>query len=171
MGCGRCFHLCPPRLYYTVGTWCVLFHSCQHRPRIETNSSTLSKSAVYKVRTSAISATAYHKGSTPRLDPRPHTLLKWHQQHISQAVGSSLIHLYADDKISYSAEPTLDFVLKALKQNFIRVQQAFSALNIVLNTSKTKLMWFGKKNDPLPTGVITTSEGLELEVVTWYKYG
>jgi hypothetical protein len=31
-------------------------------------------------------------------------------------------------------------------------------------------MWFGKKNAPLPTGVITTSEGLEFEVVTSYKY-
>ena len=31
-------------------------------------------------------------------------------------------------------------------------------------------MWFGKKNAPLPTGVITTYEGLELEVVTSYKY-
>ena len=31
-------------------------------------------------------------------------------------------------------------------------------------------MWFGKKKAPLPTGVITTSEGLELEVVTSYKY-
>ena len=31
-------------------------------------------------------------------------------------------------------------------------------------------MWFGKKNTSLPTGVITTSEGLELEVVTSYKY-
>ncbi|CDR04496.1 unnamed protein product [Oncorhynchus mykiss] len=31
-------------------------------------------------------------------------------------------------------------------------------------------MWFGKKNVPLPTGVITTSEGLELEVVTSYKH-
>jgi hypothetical protein len=50
------------------------------------------------------------------------------------------------------------------------VQQAFSALNLVLNTSKTKVMWFGKKNAPLPTGVITTSESLELEVVTSYKY-
>ena len=36
--------------------------------------------------------------------------------------------------------------------------------------SKTKVMWFGKKNAPLPTGVITASEGLELEVVTSYKY-
>ena len=43
-------------------------------------------------------------------------------------------------------------------------------LTLVLNTSKTKVMWFGKKNSPLPTGVITTSEGLELEVVTSYKY-
>jgi hypothetical protein len=31
-------------------------------------------------------------------------------------------------------------------------------------------MWFCKENAPLPTGVITTSEGLELEVVTSYKY-
>ena len=31
-------------------------------------------------------------------------------------------------------------------------------------------MWFGKKDAPLPTGVITTSESLELEVVTSYKY-
>ena len=31
-------------------------------------------------------------------------------------------------------------------------------------------MWFGKKNAPLPTVVITTSEGLELEVFTSYKY-
>ena len=31
-------------------------------------------------------------------------------------------------------------------------------------------MWFGKKNAPPPTCVITTSEGFELEVVTSYKY-
>jgi hypothetical protein len=31
-------------------------------------------------------------------------------------------------------------------------------------------MWFGKKNAPLFTGVITTSEGLKVEVVTAYKY-
>ena len=31
-------------------------------------------------------------------------------------------------------------------------------------------MWFGKKNAPLPTGMITTSEDLEIEVVTSYKY-
>ena len=41
----------------------------------------------------------------------------------------------------------------------------FSVLNLVLNSSKTKVMWFGKQNAPLPTGVITTSD-----VVTSYKY-
>ena len=68
--------------------------------------------------------------------------------------------------VLYSAGPSPDCVLNALQQSFLSVQQAFSALNLVLNTSKTKVMWFGKKNAPLPTGVITTSEGLELEVVT-----
>ena len=59
-----------------------------------------------------------------------------------------------------------DFV----QQSFLSVQQAFSTLNLFLNNSKTKVMWFGKRNVPRPTGVITTSEGLELEVVTSYKY-
>ena len=61
-------------------------------------------------------------------------------------------------------------MLNAQQQSFLSIQQAFSTLNLVLNTSKTKDMWFGKKNAPLPTGVITTSEGLELEIVTSYKY-
>ena len=64
--------------------------------------------------------------------------------------------------VLYSAGPSQDFVLKA--QSFLSAQQSFSALNFVLNTSKTKVMWFGKNNARLHTGVITTSEGLELEV-------
>jgi hypothetical protein len=89
--------------------------------------------------------------------------------NIAPAVGSSLIHLYADDTVLYSAGPSPNVVLNALQQSFLSVQQAFSSLNLVLNTSKTKAMWFGKRNAPLATGVITT-EGLELEVVTSYKY-
>jgi hypothetical protein len=61
-------------------------------------------------------------------------------------------------------------MLISLQQSFLNVQQAFSALNLALNTSETNVMWFGKKNAPIPTGLITTSEGLELEVVTSYKY-
>jgi hypothetical protein len=75
--------------------------------------------------------------------------------HIAQAVGSALIHLYTNT-VLYSAGPSPDFVLNAL-QSLLGVQQAFSALNLVLNASKTKVMWFGKKSAPLPTGVITTS--------------
>ena len=102
------------------------------------------------------------------------TLFSIYINNIAQAVESSLIHLYADDTALYSVlylySHSPDFVLNALLQSFLSVQQAFSALNLVLNTSKTKVMWFGKKNAPLTTGVIATSEGLELEVVSSYKY-
>ena len=61
-------------------------------------------------------------------------------------------------------------MLNTLQQSFLSVQQAFSSLNLVLHISKTKVMWFGMKNSPLPTGVITSSDGLEIEVVNSYKY-
>ena len=89
---------------------------------------------------------------------------------IVQAVGSCLIRLYKDNTVLYSAGPSTDFVLNALQQSFLNDQQAFSTLNLVLNTSKTKVKWFGKKNDPLSTSLITISVGFELEVVTSYKY-
>ena len=94
------------------------------------------------------------------------TLFSIYINNIAQAVGSSLIHLYVNDTVLYSIGPSLDFVLNALQQSFPSVQQAFSALKLVLNTSKTG----GKKKAPLPTGVIASSEGLELEVITSYKY-
>ena len=97
------------------------------------------------------------------------TLFSVNINNIAKAVGSSLIHLYADDTVLYSAGPSPDFVLNTT-QSFLSVQQAFSALNLVMKTSKTKVMWFGKKNTPLPISVTTTSEGLELEVVTSYKH-
>ena len=68
--------------------------------------------------------------------------------------------------VLYSTVPSPDLVLNALQQSFLSV----SALNLVLNTSKTKVMLFGKKHAHLPTDVITTFEGLELEVVPSYKY-
>jgi hypothetical protein len=89
-------------------------------------------------------------------------LFSIHINNIVQAVGSSLIHVLSYTQLA----PPPDFVLKALQQSFLTVQQGFSALNFVLNTSKTKVMWLGKKNASLPTGVIITSESLELEVVT-----
>jgi hypothetical protein len=107
---------------------------------------------VNKVRKSAVSATACHQGSTPRLlGP---TLFSIYINNIAQAVGSSLIYVYADDTVSW---PLLDLVLNAQQQSFLSVQQAFFTLNRILNTPKSKIMWFGKKNAPLPIGVITTS--------------
>ena len=80
-----------------------------------------------------------HQGCSPRLNPRPDALLNLH--HIAQAVGSSLIHFYADDTVLYSAGHSLDFVLNTPQQSFLSVKQAFSVLNLVLNTSKTKVVW------------------------------
>jgi hypothetical protein len=60
----------------------------------------------------------------------------------------------ADDTVIYFAGPSPDFVLNALQQSFLSVQQAFSTLNLVLNTSKTKVMWFGKKNALFPKVLI-----------------
>ena len=56
------------------------------------------------------------------------TLFSIYINNIAQAVGISLIHLYADDTVLYSAGPSLDFVLNTLQQSFLSAQQAFSAL-------------------------------------------
>ena len=44
------------------------------------------------------------------------TLFSVYINNIAQAVGSSLIHLYGDDTVLYSAGPYLDFVLNNLKK-------------------------------------------------------
>ena len=77
-------------------------------------------------------------------------------QKVAKFKGAEYFHkaLYMQMIQSYSAAPSPDFLVNALQQSFLSIQNAFSALNLVLNTSKTKVMWFGKK--------ITTFEGLEL---------
>jgi hypothetical protein len=42
------------------------------------------------------------------------TLFSIYINNIAQAVGSSLMHLYADDTVLYSAGPSLHFVVKTL---------------------------------------------------------
>jgi hypothetical protein len=69
------------------------------------------------------------------------TLFSIYINNIAQAVGSSLIHLYADDRVLYSAGPSPYFVLSAPQQRFLSVEQAFSALNLVLNTAKVHVVW------------------------------
>jgi hypothetical protein len=74
------------------------------------------------------------------------TLFSIYLNSIAQAVGTSLIHLYADDTVLYSAAPPPNVLWNALQQHFLSVQQAFFTLNFVLNTSETMVMWFVKKN-------------------------
>ena len=52
------------------------------------------------------------------------TLFTIYINNLAQAVGSSLLHLYADDTVLYSAGPSPDFVLNALQQRFLSVQQS-----------------------------------------------
>ena len=47
------------------------------------------KIVVFKVKTSALSATACHQWSTTRLDPRPHALHNLHQQYSSGSMKLS----------------------------------------------------------------------------------
>jgi hypothetical protein len=50
--------------------------------------------------------------------------------NIAQAVGSSLLHLYADDAVLYSAGPSPDFVLNALQQSFLCVNEVSLPLTL-----------------------------------------
>ena len=85
----------------------------------------LSKSAVYEVRKFAVSDTACQQRSTPRFDPRPYALLNLHQQHSSDS--RKLSHPFiCYDTVLHSAGPSPGFVLNALQQSFLSVQQAFS---------------------------------------------
>jgi hypothetical protein len=53
------------------------------------------------------------------------TLFSIYINNIAQAVGSSLIHLYADDTVLYSAGHSLDFVLNTPQQSFLSVKTSF----------------------------------------------
>ena len=77
----------------------------------------------------------------------------------------------SDDTVLYTVGPSPDAVRASLQDSFYRVQQAFSSLNLLLNTTKTKVMWFSRKGlMPLPPLNITTPDGTVLNQVTEYKY-
>ncbi len=61
------------------------------------------------------------------------------------SVEDSSIHLYVDNTVLYAIGPSPDAVLTSLQESFLRVQQAFSTLNLLLNTTKIKVTWFGRK--------------------------
>ncbi|KAJ4922305.1 hypothetical protein JOQ06_021395, partial [Pogonophryne albipinna] len=49
--------------------------------------------------------------------------------------------------------------------SFQRIQSHLSALGLVLNTTKTKIMWFGRSGAS-QTGTIVTADGRDLEIMT-----
>ena len=99
------------------------------------------------------------------------TLFSVYINNIASSVCDSSIHLYADDTILYTVGPSPGAVLASLQDNCFRVQQAFSSLNLLLNTTKTNVMWFSRKGSvPPPAHDITILNGNILEQVTEYKY-
>ncbi|KAJ8343940.1 hypothetical protein SKAU_G00312690 [Synaphobranchus kaupii] len=99
------------------------------------------------------------------------TLFSVYINDLACFVGDSAIHLYADDTILYATGPSPDAVLMLLQSSFNSIQQAFSSLHLMLNTSKTKVMWFGKKSSvPISPPHIRTLSGMTLEQVSEYKY-
>ena len=85
--------------------------------------------------------------------------------------GDSLIHLYADGTILYTSAPSLDIVLTNLQTSFSAIQYSFRGLQLLLNASKTKCMFFNQSLPALarPT-IITTLDGYDLEYLDNYKY-
>ncbi len=57
---------------------------------------------------------------------------------IALAAGYSHVHLYADDTIIYTFSSSLTSTLSLLQASFTHIQYAFSSLQLVLNTNKTK---------------------------------
>lgn len=99
------------------------------------------------------------------------TLFSIYINNIAFSILDSSIHLYADDTVLYAVGPSPDAVFTSLQDSFFKVQQAFSTLHLLLNTTKTKVMWFGRKvSVPLSARDITTLDGAILDQVSEYKY-
>ncbi len=73
--------------------------------------------------------------------------------------------------VIYSSAPTLDQAVSHLQSDFDAVQHTLSDLKLVLNADKSKRTIFTKiKSAHSNSCSITTLRGLEIEVVSKYKY-
>ncbi len=92
------------------------------------------------------------------------TLFSIYINDIVHSALDSSVHLYADDTILYAVGSSPDMVIATLQDSFNKIQQAFSSLHLLLNTKKTKVIWFGRKGSATPIGHnITTLEGTSLD--------
>ena len=92
--------------------------------------------------------------------------------NILTALGDSCkAHLYADDTIIYCTADSLESANLKLQHAFDHLQRAFKELKLVLNASKTKVMFFTKsRNIDVNSFQISLSNGSILERVKEYKY-
>lgn len=79
-------------------------------------------------------------------------------------------HLYADDTVIYSSAASTEQALANLQADFSLLQYAFSDLKLLLNSSKTKLMFFSSERSPAACPPITSLDGTSIELVHHYKY-
>ncbi|CDQ82815.1 unnamed protein product [Oncorhynchus mykiss] len=72
------------------------------------------------------------------------TIFSVYINDVALAAGDSLIHLYADDTILYTSDPSLDTVLTNLHTSFNAIQHSFHGLQLLLNAIKTMYMLFNQ---------------------------
>ncbi len=94
-----------------------------------------------------------------------------YMNNIENNLAHSSLHLHADDMGIYSSASALGQAVSHLQSDFDAVQHTRSDLKLVLNAEKSKRMMFTKrKSAHLNSCSITTLQGLEIEVVSKYKY-
>ncbi len=81
------------------------------------------------------------------------TLFSIYINNISQVICNqkTYIHLYEDDTIIYAVGSSYDEVLKQAQDSFNNIQEAFIDPNLVLNSTKIKVMWFWKNKIKIKT--------------------
>lgn len=86
-------------------------------------------------------------------------------------LSNATFHFYADDTVIYCSSPSVVQALEFLQSVFDVFQSHLTQLKLVFNADKSNLMLFtnGKK---LPSNLpkISTAQGVEIEMVTTYKY-
>ena len=74
------------------------------------------------------------------------TLFSIYINDIALSVPDASVHLYADDTVLYTVGPSPAIVAQSLQASYAKIQHAFSSLHLLLNTKKTKIMWFERKS-------------------------
>jgi hypothetical protein len=94
------------------------------------------------------------------------TLFSVYINDVALAACDSLIHLYAENTILYTSDPSLDTVLTNFQTSFNDIQHSYRGLQLLLNASKTKCMLFNRllPAPACPTS-ITTLDGCDLEYI------